>query len=81
MENKITTPEEYEQCLEEKKKLRDEQYNIKMQIILSKNDLEMVKSLENKEKILKFEYAKLLLKIKEYEQENNIEEKKEGKKK
>lgn len=81
MIEKITTQEEYQQSLIDKKKYRDELFNLKVEMFMNKNDTEKVKLLEDKHKLIKSKYAKLAFKIKEYEIENNIEVKKEGKKK
>ena len=81
MENKITTYEEYQNSLKDKREIRDDLYNLKIEMFMSKKDSERTILLEQKHKIIKSKYAKLALKIKQYEIDNNIEVKKEGKKK
>jgi len=75
--DKITTNEEYLKCLEEKKILRDQLFNLKIELFMNKNNLEKVKLLEEKQKVLITKNKKIIYKIKEYEQ--NLEIKKEGK--
>lgn len=81
MEDKITTYEEYQEFLNLKKQFRDDLFNLKIDMFMSKKEPEKLKLLEDKHKLVKSKYAKLLTKIKMYEIENNIEVKKEGKKK
>ena len=79
MEGKITTNEEYNEVQKEVKNLKEELSNIRLQLELSKKDNEKYELLQQKLKIIKRMLAKLLVIIREYEQENL--EKKEGKKK
>ena len=79
---KLTCDEEYNNALEQKRKLRDEQFNVKMDIVFNKNNKNKLDLLKEKEQILKQELSKNSRKIVMYEIENNIEkDKKEGKKK
>lgn len=79
MEVKITTIDEYNEVQKEVKKLKEELSNIRLQLELSKKDNEKYELLQQKLKMIKRMLAKLLVIIREYEQENL--EKKEGKKK
>lgn len=81
MEEKITTLEEYNQKIKERKTIRDEMFNLKLDLFYNKDDLEKIKLLEKNYKILKVKYTKIVFLLKQYEIENNIEVMKEGKKK
>jgi len=81
MEEKITTLEEYNQKIKERKTIRDEMFNLRLDLFYNKDDLEKIKLLEKNYKILKVKYTKIAFLLKQYEIENNIEVMKEGKKK
>jgi len=55
----------------------DQLFNLKIELFMNKNNLEKVKLLEEKQKVLITKNKKIIYKIKEYEQ--NLEIKKEGK--
>ena len=79
MEGKITTNEEYQNSMKDKKEIRDEIFNLKIELFMNQNSNKKLKLLEEKQKVLKSKNAKLAYKIKEYEK--ILEEKKEGIKK
>ena len=72
---------EYENLKLEKKKTRDKLFDLKFEMFMNKNNDGKLNLLKEKEQILKKELAKISCKIAMYEAENNIEKKKEGKKK
>ena len=69
MENKITTKEEYDNVLKEKKKYRNIMFDIKLDLFKNKNDIEKIKLLQEKETITKSKYKDITFKIKQYELE------------
>ena len=76
MDEKITTQEEYEQCLIEKKKYKNDFFELELEMFKNKKNQEKLDLLMEKKRILKSKYAKVTLKIKK-----DYNEKKEGKKK
>ncbi len=64
--------EEYQRLLEEKKKIRDELFNIRLEIFKNKKDDEKLKELNLEVINIKHRLGKVFIKLKEYE--NEIEE-------
>ena len=64
--------EEYQRLLEEKKKIRDELFNIRLEMFKNKKDDEKLKELNLEVINIKHRLGKVFIKLKEYE--NEIEE-------
>lgn len=64
--------EEYQRLLEEKKKIRDELFNIRLEMFKNKKDDKKVKELNLEFINIKHRLGKVFIKLKEYE--NEIEE-------
>lgn len=64
--------EEYQRLLEEKKKIRDELFNIRLEMFKNKKDDEKLKELNLEVVNIKHRLGKVFIKLKEYE--NEIEE-------
>ena len=64
--------EEYQRLLEEKKKIRDELFNIRLEIAMNKKDDKKLKELNLEVINIKHRLGKVFIKLKEYE--NEIEE-------
>ena len=64
--------EEYQRLLEEKKKIRDELFNIRLEMFKNKKDDEKLKELNLEVINTKHRLVKVFIKLKEYE--NEIEE-------
>ena len=64
--------EEYQRLLEEKKKIRDELFNIRLEMFKNKKDDEKLKELNLEVINTKHRLGKVFIKLKEYE--NEIEE-------
>lgn len=71
MDNNIES-EEYQKLLEEKKKIRDELFNIRLEMFKNKKDDEKLKELNLEVINIKHRLGKVFIKLKEYE--NEIEE-------
>lgn len=76
MEN--ITEEEYNNSQLRASELKKELFNVRYEMALTK-DSNKLNDLETRAKSIKIEIARILLKIKTYELENNIEIKKRGK--
>lgn len=64
--------EEYQRLLEEKKKIRDELFNIRLEMAMNKKDDKKLKELNLEVINIKHRLGKVFIKLKEYE--NEIEE-------
>lgn len=64
--------EEYQRLLEEKKKIRDELFSIRLEMFKNKKDDEKLKELNLEVINIKHRLGKVFIKLKEYE--NEIEE-------
>lgn len=64
--------EEYQRLLEEKKKIRDELFNIRLEMFKNKKDDKKLKELNLEVINIKHRLGKVFIKLKEYE--NEIEE-------